>query len=131
MAGSNVADYTGLISIPESEADAITAFAQQIKRMNWADLVLNNFCGSDVRFSKLVSCFSQSKFTISQTDRVSEVDQIDNSLCPYVDLPEEWDAYLETISSNTRQKLRRLLRAVVPTANIALLTRPRKRWRPT
>ncbi len=61
MAGSHAADYTGLISIPEFEADAITAFAQRIKRMNWADLVLDNFCGSDVRFSKLVSCFSQSK----------------------------------------------------------------------
>ncbi|OPH82368.1 GNAT family N-acetyltransferase [Nitrobacter vulgaris] len=112
MAGSHAADYTGLISIPESEADAIVAFAQQIKRMNWADLVLDNFCGSDVRFSKLVSCFSQSKFTISQTDRVNKTDQVDNSICPYVDLPEDWDAYLETISSNTRQKLRRLLRAV-------------------
>jgi hypothetical protein len=88
------------------------AFAQQIKRMNWADLVLDNFCGSDARFSKLVSCFSQSKFTISQTDRVNKTDQVDNSICPYVNLRENWDAYLETISSNTRQKLGCLLRAV-------------------
>jgi CelD/BcsL family acetyltransferase involved in cellulose biosynthesis len=112
MAGSQAADYTGLISIPECEADVIVAFAQQIKRMHWADLVLDNFCGSDVRFSKLVSCFSQSKFTISQTDRVKKTDQIDDSICPYVDLPEEWDAYLETLSADTRLKLRPLLRAV-------------------
>lgn len=112
MAGSHAADYCGLISIPEFEAKAITAFARQIMRMNWTCFVLNNFSGSDARFRKLVSCFSQSKFTISQTDRVNKTDQVDNALCPYVDLPDEWDTYLETISANTRQKLRRLLRAV-------------------
>lgn len=112
MAGSHAADYCGLISFPRSEADAISAFAQQIKRMSWTDFVLGNFCGSDDRFRKLVSCFSQSKFTISQMDCVNKTDQIDNALCPYVDLPDDWDRYLETISANTRQKLRRLLRAV-------------------
>lgn len=112
MAGSNAADYTGLISIPESETDAITAFAQKIKRMNWADFVLSNFSGPDVRYSKLVSCFSQSKFAINQMDRVNKADQIDNAVCHYVDLPQHWDTYLETISANTRQKLRRLLRMV-------------------
>lgn len=112
MAGSHAADYCGLISIPDFESDAITAFAQQIKRLNWTDFVLGNFSGSDARFTKLVSCFSQSKFTISQMDRVNKTDQVDNALCPYVELPDDWDTYLETLSANTRQKLRRLLRVV-------------------
>jgi tetratricopeptide (TPR) repeat protein len=35
---------------------------------------------------------------------------VDNSLCPYAALPADWDAYLAGLSTNTRQKIRRLLR---------------------
>lgn len=112
MAGSYAADYAGFISRPEAEADVIPAFARHIKRMNWACLFIDNFTGPEARFRKLLSCFSQPKFNIEQLNRITSIDHIDNALCPYVNLPGEWDAYLETLSANTRQKLRRLLREV-------------------
>jgi tetratricopeptide (TPR) repeat protein len=112
MAGSYAADYAGLISVPEAEADAIPAFARHIKRMNWACLLIDNFTGPEARFRAFLSCFSQSKFNIEQMNRITRIDHIDNALCPYVDLPREWDNYLEMLSANTRQKLRRLLREV-------------------
>ncbi|NEP19186.1 MAG: tetratricopeptide repeat protein, partial [Leptolyngbya sp. SIO4C1] len=39
-------------------------------------------------------------------------DPVDHYICPYIALPNSWDAYLQTLSSNTRQKIRRFLRKV-------------------
>jgi tetratricopeptide (TPR) repeat protein len=49
---------------------------------------------------------------VTEENRVGKIDGIDNSLCPYTTLPKDWNCYLATLSTNTRQKIRRLLKLV-------------------
>ena len=60
----------------------------------------------------LLACFPKASFGSSEVDRVNKVDGIDNSLCPYLTLPRDWNSYLDTLSANTLQKIRRLLKQV-------------------
>ena len=112
MVGNFAADYTGLICLPQVEHQAIPAFARHLKRMNWARLSLENLRITDARMRLLLTHFPKSNFLTEEISRVGQFDDIDNNICPYVSLPADWDAYLGTLSANTRQKLRRLLKLV-------------------
>jgi len=112
MGGSHNADYTGLLCRPDYEDRAIPAFAERIKAMNWAELRLELLRVSERRTALLLRAFPESGFVVSEIDRVGK-DNIDNSRCPLVPLPGDWDTYLETrLSANMRQKIRRLLRQI-------------------
>lgn len=111
MAGNHVADYTGLISTPVAEARAIAAFAQTIRQMRWVRLQLDNFASGRRRLDLLLAHFGKGSFVPTQIDRVGKTDGIDIDICPYIDLPGDWETYLATLSANTRQKIRRMLRA--------------------
>jgi CelD/BcsL family acetyltransferase involved in cellulose biosynthesis len=110
MAGNFSADYTGILCRPGFEHLAIPAFARQLKQMNWARLNLENIRMSEVRYRLLMAHFPKANFEISQISRVGKADGIDNALCPYATLPPDWNAYLDSLSANTRQKIRRLLK---------------------
>lgn len=110
MAGNFAADYTGILCRPGFEHVAIPAFARHLKQMNWARLNLENARISEARYRLLVAHFPKSGFEISQVNRIGKVDGIDNSLCPFATLPPDWNAYLDGLSANTRQKIRRLLK---------------------
>ncbi len=115
MAGNFSADYTGLLCAPGAEHLAIPAFARYVKQLNWSRLNFENFRISEPRMRLLLAHFPKASFQTSETNRVGKVDGIDNSLCPFAVLPPDWDAYLELLSTNTRQKIRRLLRKVEAT----------------
>jgi len=110
MAGSG--DYTGIVCRREAENKVIPAFARHIRQMNWARFKLDNLRMSERRARLLLACFPKAAFRSTEVDMVSKVDGIDLSLCPYVTLPNDWNAYLESLSANTRQKIRRLLKLV-------------------
>jgi tetratricopeptide (TPR) repeat protein len=110
MGGNYWADYTGLVCMPQYEDAVVSAFAEQLKKLNWAYLRLDNFRASDARLEQLLWYFPEKKFDIKMLDRVNSADNIDNCICPYVALPDDWDAYVGTLSANTRQKMRRFLR---------------------
>ena len=111
MAGNYAADYTGFLCLPEFEAQALTAFAGYLKTMPWARLSLDNLCVSDRRRSLFLEAFSEKTYRIQSGSRINRLDGVDNLICPYVDLPDSFETYLnESLSANTRQKLRRLLR---------------------
>jgi CelD/BcsL family acetyltransferase involved in cellulose biosynthesis len=112
MAGNFAADYTGILCAPEIEHQAIPAFARYLKQMNWARLNLENVRVSESRLRLLLAHFPKSGFQTSEISRVGKVDGIDNNLCPFAPLPPDWNAYLDTLSANTRQKIRRLLKLV-------------------
>jgi CelD/BcsL family acetyltransferase involved in cellulose biosynthesis len=76
--------------------------------MNWARLNLDCIRISEPRLRLLLAHFPKANFQIDETGRMN--DNIDNNRCPFAQLPGDWDAYLETLSANTRQKIRRLLR---------------------
>lgn len=108
MAGNFAADYTGILSVPAVEHRVIPAFARYIKQMNWARLNLEYIRISEPRLRLLLAHFPKANFQIDEIGRMN--DNIDNHLCPFAQLPGDWDAYLDTLSANTRQKIRRLLR---------------------
>ena len=110
MAGNFAADYTGILCRPGFEQQVIPTFARHLKQMNWARLNLENARISEARFRLLMAHFPKANFQISQVSRVGKVDGIDNALCPFATLPPDWNAYLDGLSANTRQKIRRLLK---------------------
>jgi tetratricopeptide (TPR) repeat protein len=112
MAGNFGADYTGIICKPEAEHKVIPAFARAIRQMNWARLHLDNVRISERRWRLLTACFPKASFHSTKVDKIIKTDGIDNSLCPYATLPNDWDAYLDALSTNTRQKIRRLLKQI-------------------
>jgi CelD/BcsL family acetyltransferase involved in cellulose biosynthesis len=114
MAGNRFADYTGFICTPEFALQSISAFAQALKAMPWASLQLEGLRTSEENLNHLRSCFADEAFSIRRITAVDKCDGTDQSVCPYVDLPPTWDAYLATLSASRRQKFRKLLRELSP-----------------
>ncbi len=120
MAGNFAADYTGILCAPGVEHQAIPAFARCLKQMMWARVNFENCRVSEPRMRLLLAHFPKATFQVNEISRVGKVDGIDNNLCPFIELPPDWNAYLETLSANTRQKLRRLLKLVGSTGEYRL-----------
>jgi CelD/BcsL family acetyltransferase involved in cellulose biosynthesis/Tfp pilus assembly protein PilF len=112
MAGGDFADYTGVLLRPEYAYAAIDAFARCIKGMNWGVLRFSKMRISDDLHEHLVRHFPRSKFDVLLNYPMKDRAGVDNSICPYVVLPDNWDKYLSGLSPNTRQHLRRLMRGV-------------------
>ena len=112
MAGNFTADYTGFLCAPGAEYLAIPAFARHLKQLNWSRLNFENFRISEPRMRLFLAHFPKATFQTSETSRIGKTDGIDNGLCPFAVLPPTWDSYLDGLSTNTRQKIRRLLRLV-------------------
>lgn len=111
MGGNHAADYTGIVCAPESANRAIAAFAKHLKTMHWVSLHLENLRMSGRRVRCLMEHLSDSRLTMRKMKRVNQKDNVDNCICPEIELPDSWERYLEgNLSSNTRQKMRRYLR---------------------
>ncbi|MEL6365905.1 MAG: GNAT family N-acetyltransferase [Pseudomonadota bacterium] len=104
------ADYTGFLCDPGLEASVCEAFANEISRMSFARLTLSFFSGPASRLEQFQKAFGTAVFETSVLERKINSGETNNLICPYVDLPESFDRYLEQLSSNSRQKIRRLLR---------------------
>ena len=113
MGGNYAADYTGIVCAPELADRAVAAFAKHLKTMNWTRLHLENLRVSERRSRVLLNNLSDERLVIRKVTRVNKADGVDNCICPSIELPDTWEAYLEQkLSSNTRQKLRRFMRKV-------------------
>lgn len=111
MAGTYASDYTGFICTPDHQDSAIPAFAQHLKKMNWARLNLEYFSASNERLELFLRAFSGKFFVTREVARINKTDNIDNCVCPAVSLPNDWESYLnDRLSANSRQKARRFLR---------------------
>jgi tetratricopeptide (TPR) repeat protein len=110
MGGNHYADYTGIICLPDFDSQAIPALAQEIKRLNWTNMRLEGLRVSEHRCKMLLQEFPAEAFDVVEESRIDD-DNIDLSICPFAKLPADWDSYLnQSLSANSRQKLRRLLR---------------------
>lgn len=112
MAGNYLADYTGFICSLGYDHLAIPAFAAHIRKLRWARLHLENIRTTEARLRLFLEGFPASRFRITVEERIIKPENVDNCTCAFVSLPDDWDIYLSRLSSNTRQKLRRLLRQV-------------------
>jgi tetratricopeptide (TPR) repeat protein len=112
MAGNYVADYTGFICEPSLEDEIVRSFALHLRKLHWTNIHLENFRTSEARLQRLLSAFPQKMFETRDIPRINKRDNnTDNCICPFLQLPDIWDAYLDALpSSNMRQKIRRFLR---------------------
>jgi tetratricopeptide (TPR) repeat protein len=112
MAGNHAADYAGLVSTPDYEARAIRGFALFLRSQNWTNLHLDNFHGPAERRDALLAALGGPDVQHRKVPRFDGAG-IDQAICPVASLPSSWDEYLDrSLSSQTRQKLRRFLRQV-------------------
>lgn len=112
MAGNYAADYTGFLCLPEYERYAVAGFSKYLKQQVWKEIKFDYFDGPPERREALTRAMHGPKVMFRNKVPVNE-QNIDNTICPRVRLPDSWDAYLEQhMSSQTRQKLRRFLRKV-------------------
>lgn len=113
LAGSGYSDHAGVLAHPDFEVAAVSAFTDHLRRrLNWARLTLENLWMSERRRRLFLSAFDKLRFVHKDIDYVDKSTKTDNSVCPSAALPSDWDAYLEGLSANNRQKIRRWLRKV-------------------
>lgn len=114
MAGNSMADYTGILSLPEYEREVILLFSEYIQnKLNWSTFDLKNILETDRRIDLLLETFSDDDFAF-RTIRINNPgEDVDNYISPFVSLGTDWDQYLrDNISSHGRQKIRGFLRKV-------------------
>lgn len=111
MPGRGAADYTGFLSEPAHQDWVTRAFAAHLRRLDWRVLSLECLRLSKRRSKAFLAAFGVNRFAVERESMVTN-SGIDNAICPYAELPGDWDRYLAELSSNTRQRLRRLLRRV-------------------
>ena len=100
--GTSPADYTGVICRPESEAEALAAFAAYLRRIApWDRLLMRDV--QDPRVVRMLTAFSSPRFDVQAEEGV---------VCLYIDLPDAWEDYLKHLSSSTRSNERRYIRAL-------------------
>ncbi len=104
------ADYTGILCAPELEAPICRAFASEVSGMDFGRIILNYFSASESRLEVFTGAFNASLFETKANEHRINEGQTNNLVCPYVDLPASFPEYLAGLSSNSRQKIRRLLR---------------------
>ncbi|MDJ0732528.1 MAG: GNAT family N-acetyltransferase [Nostocaceae cyanobacterium] len=117
MGGNSMADYTGLICLPEYEEQVVHAFAtyiqQNLEWLEWSVFRLKNILEADKRMHLFAKIFANNGFEIYQYQVKNKQDNTNNYCCPYISLPEDWEQYLQNyLSANTRQKIRRFLRKI-------------------
>lgn len=119
MAGNHAADYTGFLCMPEFTDCVISAFAFVIKKLEWKSLHLKNICAWNKNNIILLIYFPKNEYKLTsvkglgKSDNVSSPTYTDNTICPYVDLPDIWENYLySNLTSNMRRKIKRYLEAM-------------------
>jgi len=114
VAGAPASDFSGFICLPEYDARAIPALAKAVLDRRWSVLHLQCFRVSRKRTRLFVKSFSTSTFEVVDYEFLQNQEGVDVNhwICPYITLPGDWDEYLQTVSSNTRQKARRFLRKI-------------------
>jgi CelD/BcsL family acetyltransferase involved in cellulose biosynthesis len=122
MAGNFWADFTGYLCHPSHDTDALRAFALHIKTLKWSKLHLENIRSSEERLRTFTGEFQKSEFKTSRRNRTSKVDGIDNLVCPTLNLPDQFERYLQDyLSSSMRQKIRRFSRKLVNNDDIEIV----------
>jgi hypothetical protein len=111
MAGRGAADYTGFICQPEHEEAAGRAFAADLLRRDWRVLSLECLRASAQRMRGFMAELEAAGLELERESMMTS-SGVDNAICPYADLPDDWDRYLAQLSANTRQRMRRLLRTL-------------------
>ena len=110
LAGNDWADQTGLLCDPDIEHTVIEAFITALARMHWQSLTFSDMSMDKKRYSQLMTQFSRQDFSVGERFRTDNNGQTRLDVAPCIELPDSYERYLEKLSANTRQRLRRMER---------------------
>lgn len=111
--GGYFAGYAGFICDPDVQDAVIRAFAEHTKQLNWAKLHLENIFASQRRLDAFLVEFAAPEFQTGKVRRPDDGDHIDHDIYVYVNLPGDWEEFLnERLGAATRKTARRTLRAI-------------------
>ena len=114
---------TGFVCHPDWEKPVLTSFAGQLKDMYWSRISLKYLCASDRRTGFFLDHFPTSTFRTSYHKRMNNNGTTDILICPYVELPDDYEAYLQKqLSSNTRKNIRRHMRRFESSEDLHITT---------
>ena len=117
------AQYTGFVCHPDWEEQAIVSLAEKLKKMHWSRIAIKFFRNSERRINFFTDQFPESDFRSSSHRVMINKGKTNNLVCPYIDLPNNYETYLQAqLSSNTRQKIRRFTRQVEGAENLHVRT---------
>ena len=123
--GVTDAEHPGFLCLPEYEAEAVSCLANYLQQQDsWSMLEMSNIPRANKRLSLLLSNFDAASFNTEEESPDSyqnPLDNVKNNIVPYLTLPDSWELYLQgTVSSNTRQKIRRFLRKIENSAEFRI-----------
>ncbi|HST04782.1 MAG TPA: GNAT family N-acetyltransferase [Chloroflexia bacterium] len=109
--GYPLGDYAGLVAVRGAERDVFLAFLRYLKSARrWSVLDLRNImAGVPPREEQMSQLLSEAAAQLGW-----EVSTVEADSCRVLALPSTFDQYLATLSSNTRQNIRRKLRKLQP-----------------
>jgi CelD/BcsL family acetyltransferase involved in cellulose biosynthesis len=111
MAGIPLAGYAGFICDSAHDRAAIPALAAALRSLNWARLRLLSAKMSEARRDIFLDEFPADAFTIRSVARKTRGEETNYSTYPFLELPTDWETYLETrLNAKMRNKVRRCFR---------------------
>ncbi len=117
------AQYTGFVCHPHWEEEVAVELANQLKTMHWSRISLKYFHSTAQKFDFFLNQFTDELFKTSYDELKINKGRTDNLACPYIDLPGDFEDYLDDyLSANTRQKVRRFLRKLESSDELRLTT---------
>jgi len=117
------ADYGSILCDPEHEEAVLGALASHLKQMDWSHIYLKGFRVSDRRFALFMAPFADERLVVDARTSTINKGHTDNLIAPFIGLPDTFEAYLSnTLSSNTRQKTRRVLRKLESSGEYQITT---------
>lgn len=104
-------EYTGFLCEPRYEELVIAALAETLKQIPWVRLSLQSE-SSRYRATKFLAAFPEATYSVRSDERGANKGEADKLICPRIDLPDEYEAWLSTgPSTDTRQRIRRVTRS--------------------
>jgi CelD/BcsL family acetyltransferase involved in cellulose biosynthesis len=104
-ADESCSDYVGVIAEAGREDEVAKAFVSALARGElgpWDELVGSSMNGASPMPAALARALEAEGMSVSLEQ---------TGVCPYVELPKTWDAYLAALKGNKRSQLKRALRA--------------------
>jgi CelD/BcsL family acetyltransferase involved in cellulose biosynthesis len=102
-------EYTGFLCEAGQDQAVIKALGEALQRMPWSKLSLR-YLAQKQRAKLFCATFDSPQYSASWKGYWINKGQTDNLVCPKINLPDQFDTYLSSISANTRQQYRRFER---------------------
>jgi len=102
-------EYTGFLCDPAHQDGALSAIARHLQNLPWVRLSLK-YEDSTARAAAFMAAFPDAQFRSRKKDYFINAGSTDNLVCPRVALPPDYEAYLDGLGRNMRQKMRRFSR---------------------